>query len=153
MTPLLVSAAAGLIAGTVPTIGRYGADDRQVKSGANVGERDRRGGVAGNDREPRLVAFNETAEQRGDARREFSLALLTIRQAGIVGGVDDRRGGQPRAGRTEHGEAAEAGVEEQDGGVGGRSVHGRGVAGGRATLNCISSPPRRQGRQEGFNRR
>ena len=138
MTPLLVSCRGGLDRGD-------GADDRQVERGADMRERDRRGGVARDDREPRLVAFDEASEQGGDARRELGLAFLAIGQPGIVGGIDDRRGRQQRAGRAEDGEAAEAGVEEQDGGVGGGD-HARRVAGGRAALNRLRRPRVKGGR-------
>ena len=112
-----------------------GADDRQVERGANVRERDRRGGVARDHREPRLIALDEPPEQRGNARREFRVALFAIGQTGIVGGVDHRRGRQQRARRAEDGEAAEAAVEEEDGGVRGRVCHRRRLAGGGAVLN------------------
>ena len=71
--------------------GGDGADDRQVERGADMRERDRRGGVAGDDSKPRLIAFDKAAEQGGDARRKLCLAFLAIGQPGIVGSIDDRR--------------------------------------------------------------
>src|SRR3546814_6208651 len=82
-------------------------------------------------------------------RGEFLVALLAIGQPGIVGGIDDGSGRQQRTGGTEHGEAAEAAIEEEDGCIGGGDVHLGRLAGGRSSLNCLhhgfSSSRRRPG--------
>jgi hypothetical protein len=96
MTRVLEISAAGLIAGTVPTTGRS-----------------------------RVEALDEAAEERGDATGDLGLGALAVREAGTVGGVDDRRVRQQRARRAEDGQSPDAGIEEEYGGV---RVHGRSVA-------------------------
>ena len=58
---------------------RDGADHRQVERRADMVERDGRGGVAGDDGQARVEALDQPAEQRGNARGEFGLALACRR--------------------------------------------------------------------------
>ena len=91
------------------------ADDRKIERGANVVKRDRRGGVAGDDRETRMEALHQPAEQGRDAACDLRFRALAVREAGIVCCVDDRRVGQQLQRRAEHRQAADAGIEEKDG--------------------------------------
>ena len=94
------------------------SDDRDVERGADMIERDGRGGVAGDHRQPRAVALDQSAEQGRHALGQFGLAAGAVGKAGAVGGIDDRRGGKERAGRPEHRQPADARIEEQEWGVG-----------------------------------
>ena len=111
-------------------------------------ERDRRGGVAGDDGEARVEALDQPAEQGRDAAGDLGLAALAVGKAGAVGGVDDRRVGQQRARRPEHRQAADAGIEEEErGGVSrpfGRLHAGVASAGDSRKLRARSGllPPR-----------
>ncbi len=95
----------------------HGADDRQVERGAHRGERDRRRSVAGNDHQSRIVAPDQPAEQGRHTRGNLPLALGAIGKTGTVGDIDDRRVRQQRAGRRQHRQPADAGIEEQQGSV------------------------------------
>ena len=81
--------------------------------------------------QPRAIALDQPAEQRRDARGDLGLGPGAVGKAGAVGGVDDRRVGQQRAGRRQHRQPADAGIEEQDG--------GGGVHGGVMALRCIAA--------------
>ncbi len=52
----------------------------------------------------------------GHALGDLGLAALAVRKGGIVGDVDDRRGGQQLAGRPQHRQPADPGIEEEEGG-------------------------------------
>ena len=88
-------------------------------------ERDRRRGIAGNDRKPRMKSLDEPTEQRRDSACELCVAFLAVGEACAVCGVDDRRGRQERARGSEHRQASDAGIEEKDGSV---RIHGGCVA-------------------------
>jgi len=100
------------------------AHNGKIERGADMWKRDGGGGVAGYDREPRLIALDQPPKQRRDARGEFLVAFLAIGEPGVVGSIDDGRGRQQRACGPEHCEPAEAAVEKEDRGVGGGGVHG-----------------------------
>ena len=101
------------------------ADDRQIERRADVIECDRARRVAGDDRQARVKALHEPPEQRRDAARDLRFAALAVGKAGAVRGVDDRRVWKQLSRRLQHRQAADAGIEEEDGRVG---VHARSVA-------------------------
>ena len=111
------------------------ADHGNVERRAGMVERDGRGGVAGDDGKPRPEALDQAGEQGGHPLGEVGIAPRAIGKTGAVGGIDDRRGGQERAGRAEHRQAADAGIEEEQRGVGSIAAAAwRGLIGDRATL-------------------
>src|SRR5438045_3052556 len=87
-------------------------------------------GIARDHGEARVEAFDEPAEEGGDAARDLSLAPLAVGEAGAVGGVYDRRVGKELEGRRQHRQSADPGIEEENGGVG---VHWLVIARSEAT--------------------
>ena len=94
---------------------RHRPDHGQVERSADRGERDRRRRIARDDDERRAVALDQPSEQRGHARGDLGLGPGAIGKAGIVGGIDDADARQPRADGSEDRQAADPGVEQEDG--------------------------------------
>ncbi len=110
--------------------GRHGADERDVEMRAQVRQDDVDRGrrVAGDNDEVGPVAGDKAPHEGGDALGEIRLGKAPIGEAGIVGHVDVA-GVRARLGDLGmDGQAAEAGIEDEDG----RSARGhrdRGVNG------------------------
>ena len=109
MLAIFDCAQAGLIAGTVPTKGT-------AKRARNSVERQRGRGVAGDHDQVGRVLRDRLAQHGGDALDQRAFGQIAIRKAGVVGQIEIARV-RPRGGNlAEHGEAAQAGVEDEDGG-------------------------------------
>lgn len=104
---------------------RNGSDDRQVQRGADVLEGDRRSRVAGDDCQPRTKTLDHSAKQCRDPAGELRVTLLAVGEPGIVGGINHRRSRKQCARGRKHREAADTGIEEEDGG---RRIHDGSVA-------------------------
>ena len=72
-----------------------------------------------------MVALDQSAKQRRNATGQLGVALLAVGEAGAVGRIDDRGIRQQLQRWAEDRQPADAGIEEQDGGV---RVHGCSVA-------------------------
>ncbi len=101
--------------------GGNGADDGDIERGADLVERDRRGGVACDHDEAGMESLDEASKQGGDSRAKLGFALRTVWETGIVCGVDNRRGGQERASRGQHRQSPDPRIEQQDGVIEGHS--------------------------------
>ncbi len=88
-------------------------DHRQVKRSANLVQRDRARGVAGDHHQPGLIAFDKAAEQGGHSRRDLGFRLGSVRIAGAIRRIDDRRSRQQLPSRSEDGQAADSRIEKQ----------------------------------------
>ncbi len=101
-------AQAGLMAGTVPTKGTRVAR-------AQMRQHQRRGGVAGDDHEVGTVRRDQVAHQRDHARDQLRLAVAAVGKEGVVGHVDVASV-RPRLHHlAKDGEAAEPGIEDENG--------------------------------------
>jgi len=85
MTRVTLVCAAGLIAGTVPTMAATGRWRR-------AGQRDRAGGIARDDDQVRMKPFRQFDEEVAHARDERSLLLGAVREVRIVGDVEQAGG-------------------------------------------------------------
>jgi hypothetical protein len=65
-----------------------------------------------------VEALDQSSEQGRDTRRQLDVAPLAIGKAGVIRRVDDRRVWEQRAGRAEHRQAADTGIEEKEWGGG-----------------------------------
>jgi len=104
--------------------GRDGADDGHFEHIAHTGQRDGGGGVAGDADEAGFKPLGHAAQHAGDAGGDLGLGLGTIGQACGVGDINDGRFWQEAAQGGQHGQAANAGIKEQDraGGIGGQEA-------------------------------
>ena len=102
------AAAAGLIAGTVPTKGHGG------KGRAQIRQHQGRGRVAGDDDGVGRERIDQPADDRDDAGDQRRLRPGPVGKAGIIRRIDERRV-RPR-GRDfgQDGESAEAGIEHEN---------------------------------------
>jgi len=90
------------------------AHDRHVQRLAQGGERDGGGGVAGNRHQPGVKAFDQPAQQGGNAGGDLDLALFAIGQGSRIRDIQHRRLWQQPAQFGQHGQPAHAGIEQQD---------------------------------------
>lgn len=97
---------------------RDGADEGDGEAGPERRQHQRRGGIAGDHREVGVKARDEALHDGEDAGDELLLAQAAIGETGVVGGVDDMRRRAGTRGASEHGETAEPGIEDEDGGLG-----------------------------------
>ena len=94
---------------------RDGADEDLIRIGlAQAMYRQRRGRVAGDDRECGTPALDEFAEQRHEAIEQRRLFPRAIGKSGVVGDIDVAVVRQENARLLHHRKAANAGIEEQD---------------------------------------
>jgi hypothetical protein len=75
---------------------------------------ERRGRVAGNHDRIRREEMNEPGHDFADARHQRRLAQSSIRKARVIGDIDALRVGAQPHHFGEHGQAAEAGIEDKD---------------------------------------
>ena len=109
-------AAAGRCRGRLDRGHRADEGDGETRSQGRQNER--RGGIAGDDDEIGMEARNEAFHHDEDSDDELVLAQPAIGKAGIVGGIDNMGAGAGLRRAPEHREAAEAGIEDEDGGPG-----------------------------------
>jgi hypothetical protein len=95
----------------------HGADHRNLQHIAHHAKRNGRGGVAGDAGEARLVALRHPPQQPCHPRGDLRLGLGAIGQAGEISGIDHRRVRQHFAQGVVDGQPADAGIEQQDGGI------------------------------------
>ena len=99
---------------------RHGADEGHGKARAQLGERQRGGGVAGHHHQIGRMLRDRLTDHVDDARDQHRFRLVAVGEAGVVRDVDIGRVG-PRGGHLAvDGEPADAGIEDQDGRGGGR---------------------------------
>ena len=94
---------------------RHGADEGHGKARAQFGERQRGGGVAGHHHQIGRVVGDRLADDIDDARDQRVFRHVAVGKAGIVGDIDEARVGPRRGDLAEHGEPADAGIEDEDG--------------------------------------
>src|SRR6185437_3583758 len=82
---------------------------------SQIRHHERGGGVAGDHDQIGRVAVDQVTDQRHHARDDFILAVMAVRKEGIVGDIDVMGVGPCGDDFAQHGEAAEAGIEYQDG--------------------------------------
>ena len=93
------------------------ADDGDAEAALDVVEGEGGGGVAGDDEEVGALGFEEAGAFDGVAG-DGALGFGAVGEAGGVAEVDVVRAGDEGQQGAEDGEAAEAGVEDADGGAG-----------------------------------
>ena len=98
---------------------RHHADEGRREALAQGRQDQRRGGVAGDDHEVRPVRRDEPLHHREHAGDEGRLAEPAVREGGVVAGIDVAGVRPGAAHRVEDRQAAEAGIEHQDGRLGG----------------------------------
>jgi hypothetical protein len=112
--------------------GRHRSDERQGEVRAQVWQYhvDRRRRVAGHHHEVGCVAGDEARHEAGDALGKGRFREAPVGKAGVVGHVDIARVGTHLGQLGMDGQAAEAGIEHEDGGRAGghrdRGVYGSG---------------------------
>ncbi len=94
------------------------ADEGDGEARPQRRQNQRRGGVARDDDEVGVEARDEALHHGQHPGDELVLAQPPIGKAGIVGGIDDVGPGAGARGAPEHGQAAETGIEDEDGGLG-----------------------------------
>ena len=95
---------------------RHRADEAHVREGgAQIGADQRESGVAGDDADFRIVLGQQLAKQRDDVLLQRRLFPAAIGKTGIVGDIDEMALGHQHARLAQHGEPADAAVEDQDG--------------------------------------
>ncbi len=90
------------------------AQDRQVVAPAQVGQGDCGRSVAG-DHDRLDVAFGQPLDRLPAEQQDLLVGARSIRRPGVVAEVDRRFGRHPAQDLAEHGQAADAGVEDADG--------------------------------------
>jgi hypothetical protein len=98
------TAQAGLIAGTVPT----NAQMRHHEGGSSV---------AGDHDEIGRMLLDQIADQRHHAGDDGLLAVMAVGEERVVGDIDEVRVVSRRHDLAQHGEAAEAGIEDENRGT------------------------------------
>ena len=94
---------------------RNGADEGDGETGPQRREHQRRGRVAGDDDEVGMEARDQPLHHREHAGDQRRLAQPSIGKGGVVGGVDDVGIGAAGDDFAQHGQAAETGIEQEDG--------------------------------------
>ena len=94
---------------------RHHADEGNGKAGAQVRENKGRGGVAGNDHEVGAVGLDQLAHEVDDARDQLRLAMPAIGKEGVIGDVDVAGVGARLGDLAKYREAAEPGIEDENG--------------------------------------
>ena len=105
---VLEFAQAGLIAGTVP-------DKRQRKFPPQFLQRERGRRVAGEHDQVRLELSDQAADHADHAVRQVAFLPVAIGEGGVIGGIDIARVRPHRGHLAIDGEAAKAGIENQNG--------------------------------------
>lgn len=107
-------AGAGALGGGLD--GRHRADEGHVREGgAQVRPHQREGRVAGDDADFRVVLVQQPAEEIDDMRLQRRLLPAAIGKARIVRDIGEVPLGHQHARLAQHGEAADAAVEDEDG--------------------------------------
>src|SRR5690349_598187 len=102
----------------------------------------RRGGIAGDDHEIGTMCREQLAHERADARDERVLGVAAIGKEGVIGDIDVARVGPRLRHFAKNREAAEARVEDEDGGCHAKTLVSTAgsYATDRARAWCAPSP-------------
>src|SRR5262249_15434247 len=114
------------------------------KARAQMRQHQRRSSIAGNDDQIGTMGLDQLAHKVAHARDELGLAATAVGKEGIVGDVDVARIGPHLGDLAKNGEAAEPGIEDENGGSHGGcwyEKNGRRAMSSRSTRSGVRRLP------------